>query len=52
MMLHIIDGKVKCPITGETDVECCDSCDYYEGKKKVYDHELLMCEYYYKRSAR
>jgi len=50
MMLHIIDGKVEnCPIlVGATEKDC-EGCIYYEGKKKVYDHELLMCEYYYKR---
>jgi len=52
MMLHINNNEIKCPKKNKEKVNissCRKSCNYFEGYKSVYDHRMLICEYYYKR---
>ena len=55
MMLHIFDNEVKCPREDKKKIEisnCRKNCKYFKGYKAVYDHRMLLCEYYYKRSQK
>ena len=54
-MVHISDNEVKCPKEDKKKTKissCRKDCDYFKGYKAVYDHRMLLCEYYYKRSQR